>query len=77
MAKKRTEMRSKAGKKLYAIHDEQGEFVDIETSQPCRRHAFSQQGGIGKESQKEGCWQAGQEKSCQKGRKKKSTKRTK
>lgn len=29
--KKRTVMRSKAGKKLYAVRDEQGEFTDIQT----------------------------------------------
>ena len=37
MAKKRTEMRSKAGKLLYAVRDEKGEFVDIQTYQ--RAHA--------------------------------------
>ena len=29
--KKRDDMRSKAGKKLYAVRDEQGEFADIQT----------------------------------------------
>ena len=33
MAKKRTVMRSKAGKKLYAVRDEKGEFTDIQTYQ--------------------------------------------
>lgn len=33
MAKKRTVMRSKAGKKLYAVRDEQGQFKDIQTYQ--------------------------------------------
>ncbi len=33
MAKKRTTMRSKAGKKLYAVRNEQGEFTDIQTYQ--------------------------------------------
>jgi hypothetical protein len=31
--KKRTEMRSSAGKKLYAFRDEKGEFTDIQTYQ--------------------------------------------
>jgi hypothetical protein len=31
--KKRTEMRSKAGKLLYAVRDEKGEFTDIQTYQ--------------------------------------------
>jgi hypothetical protein len=63
-------MRSKAGKLLYAVRDEKGEFVDIQTYQ--RAHAddmFSEQVGVGKESQKEGrCRQIGQEKSCQEAR---------
>ena len=29
--KKRDDMRSKAGRKLYAVRDEQGEFTDIQT----------------------------------------------
>ena len=33
MAKKRTVMRSSAGKKLYAVRDEKGEFTDIQTYQ--------------------------------------------
>ena len=31
--KKRTVMRSSAGKKLYAVRDEKGEFTDIQTYQ--------------------------------------------
>jgi hypothetical protein len=31
MAKTRTVMRSKAGKKLYAVRDEKGEFTDIQS----------------------------------------------
>ncbi|HZZ73616.1 MAG TPA: hypothetical protein VFE24_15290 [Pirellulales bacterium] len=37
MARKRTEMRSKSGKLLYAVRDAKGEFVDIQTYQ--RAHA--------------------------------------
>lgn len=33
MAKKRTVMYSSAGKKLYAVRDEKGEFTDIQTYQ--------------------------------------------
>jgi hypothetical protein len=33
MAKTRTVLRSKAGKKLYAVRDEKGEFTDIQTYQ--------------------------------------------
>jgi hypothetical protein len=33
MAKKRSVMRSKAGKKLYAKRDDKGEFTDIQTYQ--------------------------------------------
>ena len=33
MAKKRTVLRSKAGKKLYAVRDEKGEFTDIQSYQ--------------------------------------------
>lgn len=33
MAKKRTVMRSSAGKKLYAVRDAQGKFEDIQTYQ--------------------------------------------
>ncbi len=33
MAQKRTTHRSKAGKKLYAVRDQQGEFQDIQTYQ--------------------------------------------
>jgi hypothetical protein len=31
MAKNRTTLRSKAGKKLYAVRDEAGQFTDIQT----------------------------------------------
>ena len=33
MAKKRTVLRSKTGKKLYAVRDESGEFTDIQSYQ--------------------------------------------
>ena len=33
MAKKRTVLRSRAGKKLYAVRDEKGEFTDIQSYQ--------------------------------------------
>ncbi len=33
MAKKRTVLRSKAGKKLYAVRDEEGQFTDIQSYQ--------------------------------------------
>jgi len=33
MAKKRTVMYSKSGKKLYAVRDEKGEFTDIQSYQ--------------------------------------------
>ena len=33
MAKKRTVLRSRAGKKLYAVRDERGEFTDIQSYQ--------------------------------------------
>jgi len=33
MAKKRTVLRSKAGKKLYAVRDEAGQFKDIQSYQ--------------------------------------------
>jgi hypothetical protein len=33
MAKKRDVLRSKAGKKLYAVRDEEGQFADIQSYQ--------------------------------------------
>jgi len=37
MATKRTTHRSSAGKKLYAVRDEQGRFVDIQTYERAHR----------------------------------------
>jgi hypothetical protein len=44
MARKRTTLRSKAGKKLYAVRDKEGKFLDIQSyqrahSQDLKRHS--------------------------------------
>lgn len=79
MAKKRTEMRSKTGKLLYAVRDEKGEFVDIQTYQ--RAHAadmrFHSKAELDKKAKKKIAGKSVKKKAAKKAAKKKSTKRAK
>ena len=54
MATKRTTHRSSAGKKLYAVRDAQGRFVDIQTYERAHRADLAKKSGAEKRGGKGG-----------------------
>ena len=52
MARKRTTHRSRAGKKLYAVRDSRGRFVDIQTYERAHRTDLKRRSGTERGSKK-------------------------